>query len=100
MRLTHWCEINEVIDESQAVFMSQYSTTDNIFTLHGIVDKYLSKRKGRCYVFYIDFVKAFEGCMHRKLWACLSQNGVRGKFLKIFESMYQQLKACVKYDGC
>ena len=98
-RLTVWCENNDIIDESQAGFRSQYSTVDNIFTLQGVIQKYLSKRKGRCYVFYIDFLKAFDGCIHGKLWACLSRNGIRGKFLRIFDSMYSQLKSCVKVDG-
>ena len=93
-RLTNWCEDNSVIEESQAGFRSQYSTIYNIFTLNGIIQKYLSKRKGRCYVFYIDFLKAFDGCIHKKLWSCLSRHGVQGKCLCIFDSMYGQLKSC------
>jgi len=54
-RLTNWCEDNSVIEESQAGFRPQYSIIDNRFTLNGIIQKYLSKRKGRCYVFYIAF---------------------------------------------
>ena len=88
-RLTNWCEDNSVIEESQAGFRSQYSTIDNIFTLNGIIQKYLSKRKGRCYVFYIDFLKAFDGCIHKKLWYCLSRQSVQGKCLCIFDAMYR-----------
>jgi len=43
-RLTNWCEDNIVIEESQAGFRSQCSTVDNIFTLNGIVQKYLGIR--------------------------------------------------------
>jgi len=75
-RLTNWCEDNSVIDESQAGFRSPYSTVDNIFTLNGIIQTYFRKRKGRCYVFYIDCLKAFDGCIHTELWSCLSRHGV------------------------
>ena len=85
-----------MIEESQAGFRSQYYTIDNIFTLKGIIQKYLSKRKGRCHVFYIDFLKVFDGCIHKKLWSCLSSHGVQGKFLCIFDYVYRQLKSCVK----
>ena len=71
-RLTNWCEDNSVTEESQAGLRSQYSIIGNIFTLNGIIQKYLSTRKGRCYVFYIDSLKAFDGCIQKKLWSCLS----------------------------
>jgi len=58
------------MEESQAGFRSQYSTIDNIFTLNGSIQKYLSKRKGRCYVFYIDFLKAFI-TLHNKQYLIL-----------------------------
>lgn len=96
-RLTKWREENQIIDESQAGFRSQYSTIDNIFTLQAIIQKYLSKRRGRFYVFYIDFKKAFEGCDHSKCWACLQRHGIQGPFFfDIFKSMYSQLGCCVK----
>ena len=44
-RLTNWCEDNSVIEESQAVFRSQYSTIDNIFILNGIIQKYSANAK-------------------------------------------------------
>lgn len=97
-RLSEWCEDNDVIDESQAGFRRGYSTIDNIFSLNAVIQKYLSKRRGRVYVFYIDFLKAFDNCVHAKLWECLSRHGVNynGKFLSVFKSMYEKLKSCVR----
>jgi len=88
-RLTNWCEDNSVIEESQTEIRCRYSTIDNIFTLNGIIQQYLSKRKGRCNVFYIYFLKAFDGCIHKKLWYCLSRQSVQGKCLCIFDAMYR-----------
>ena len=100
-RLNKWCDENGVLDESQAWFRKGYSTIDNIFNLHAVVQKYLSRNKGRVYVFYIDFYKAFDSCIHRNLWSSLTRKGIQehSKFLKIFKSMYCNLKSCVKVQN-
>ena len=52
--------MNQIINEAQAGFRNGYCTTDNMFTLHELIQKYLSKKKGRLYVLFIDFEKAFD----------------------------------------
>lgn len=100
-RLTSWVEDNDIIDEAQAGFRSGYSTVDNIFSLQSVIQKYLTKRGGRLYVFYIDYLKAFDNCAHPKIWECVARKGINphGKFLTVFKSMYAQLKSCVKLPG-
>ena len=100
-RLTAWAEENAVLDESQAGFRRGYATTDNIFNLHAIVQKYISKRRGRIYVFYVDFLKAFDNCVHTKLWESLSRKGIddNGKFMIVFKTMYSKLKSCIKLSS-
>ncbi len=101
-RLTSWCEENDVIIESQAGFRRNYSTVDNIFNLQAVIQKYLCKKRGRMYVFFIDFFKAFDSCVHDNLWRCLIRKGIKddSKFLNIFKSMYSNLRSCVKVkDG-
>ena len=97
-RLTKWADNNSVIDESQAGFRQGYSTIDNIFNLQAVIQKYLSKRKGSLYVFYIDFLKAFDNCIHEQLWKSLVRKGINpnGKLLNVFKSMYSQLRSCIK----
>lgn len=70
-RLTKWCKSNQIIDESQDGFRRRYSTIDNIFTLQVVVQKYLSKRKGRFNVFIQTLKTASDGCGHSKLWSCI-----------------------------
>ena len=55
-RLQNWCDEFGVIDEAQAGFRKNYSTIDNIFCLHALGQKYLSKPKRR---FYCLFIKLF-----------------------------------------
>ena len=100
-RLTFWTESHSVIDESQAGFRAGYSTIDNMFNLHAVVQKYLTRQNGRFYVFFIDFYKAFDTCSHQKLWNSLVRNGVKqdSKLLQVLRSMYDKLKSCVKLNG-
>jgi len=58
-RLTIWANANGAIDESRAGFRAGYSTTDNMFNLNAVIQKYTSKRHGRLYVFFVDFFKGF-----------------------------------------
>ena len=97
-RLTEWANLNDVIDESQAGFRKGYNTIDNIFSLQSIVQKYLSKERGRFYCTFVNFKRAFDSIHHASLWFSLERKGINpnGKFLFIFKSMYSQLKSCVK----
>ena len=48
-RLMNWAEANDKLDEGQGAYRKQRSTTEHIFTLNAIVQKYLSKKGGRYY---------------------------------------------------
>ena len=52
IRLTNWTETNRVIDEPQAGFRKDYSTTDNIFSLHALIQKYLCRERGRFFLYF------------------------------------------------
>ena len=54
----------------------------------------MSKKK--LYACFVDYSKAFDTFVHDKLWLKLIRSGVTGKFLKIVQSMYQEMKSCVK----
>ena len=55
----HWTEKHHKIDEAQSGFRRNYSTADNIYSLQGVIHKYLSKQGGR---------KAFDKINHNKLF--------------------------------
>ena len=95
-RLQTWCDEYKVIDESQAGFRKLYSTADNIFCLHAVASKYLTKPTGRFYCLFIDFAKAFDSVEHEKLWDALFRKGIGGNFLLVMKSLYSNLKSCIK----
>ena len=95
-RLSYWCDKNDIIEEFQAGFRKGYSTSDNIFTLMTLIQKYQSKQNGRFYCIFIDYEKAFDKVKHNELWKALEKINVHGNFLRVLKSIYGNTTACVK----
>ena len=91
-RLTFYVNIYGKIAESQ----SGYCTIDNAFILMSIIQKYLCKKKGRIYVCFVDFQKAFDSVHREKLWQVLKTVGIKGNLFKVMKDMYKCVKACVR----
>ena len=99
-RLLTWLEDRQIIVEAQAGFRKGYSTLDNMFVLHGIVHKYLSRRR-KLYCAFIDFKKAFDTVNREALWKVLARIGIKGRLLKVLQSMYSCVSSCVRCpSGC
>ena len=72
-----------------------------MFSLQALIQKYLCQTGGRFYCIFVDFRRAFDSIPHNKIWDSLQRKGINSnsKFLKIFQSMYNQLKSCVKVNN-
>jgi hypothetical protein len=99
-RITEWMEECEKVSEEQAGFRAGYSTTDHIFTLLAIIQKSMSQGKGKAYVAFVDYQKAFDTVNRDSLYACLQAKGLSSKMLKMIRSMYENVLCCVRcgYD--
>ena len=95
-RLKAWCESNDLIPEEQAGFRKDYSTIDNIFNLNAVVQKYITKSKGRFYTLFVDFRVAFDSINRDKLWNVLQKDGCHGRMLNIIKSMYRNVMICIR----
>lgn len=98
-RLYDWAENEGLIPEEQAGFRKGYSTVDNIFNLQCFVEKYICKPKGRFYVFYVDFQKAFDMVNRELLWKILSEKGCKGHMLDTLQAMYGNVSMCIKISN-
>ena len=59
--LINYYDKNNIIHQSQIGFRPGFRTSDHIFTLRALVDKYVNiVKQGRIYACFVDFKKAFE----------------------------------------
>ncbi len=100
-RITRWAEASGVRAVGQAGFRENYRTTDHIFILRHLVDKYRAPhRQGGCatplYTCFVDLKQAFDSVPRTLLWERLRMLGVHGKMFDALRSMYEHVNCCVK----
>ena len=80
--LNTFLDVNGILNETQCVFLASYSTTDNIFVKHALIE-YLRVRKLILYCAFIDFTKAFNNVWKVGLWGKLLSYIISAKILTI-----------------
>ncbi|WP_294059396.1 reverse transcriptase domain-containing protein [Thiolapillus sp.] len=65
-------QVEKIIVEKQAGFRAGRSTTEQIFNLRILCEKYLQHQQDLYHVF-IDFKKAFDGVWHAAFWATMKK---------------------------
>lgn len=95
-RLNNWAQVEGKLVESQMGFRKGYGVLDNLFCLNSLIHKYLTRPRGRFYCAFVDFSKAFDSVNRVYLWWKLLQGGVSSKMVKLVQSLYQEVKSCVR----
>ena len=91
-------QINKIADNQNSISAIQFgfqkgkSTVDCIFILNAIISKTLSEKK-KLYCAFIDFITI------SLLFQKLLREGVSTKLTKAFKSMYETVKACIRYKS-
>ena len=96
-RLNKFIEQHNILNPEQFRFRPNSRTTDSLFILQQLINKYKKQHK-KLYVGFIDYKKAFDSVWQSGLIYKLYQYGVKGKFIKVIKSMYSSIKSCVKTD--
>jgi hypothetical protein len=94
-RPTKYADLVDKIPNAQAGFRVGYSTTDNIFCLHVLIDIYIYVVWEKLYCTFIDFKKAFDTVWRLGLWQKLVKNNVCRKVLKVILNMHNRIKSYV-----
>ncbi len=97
-RLVHFLTDHNVLSKSQIGFLPNYRTTDHIFTLHTLIDKYINQNKTQIFDCYVDFQKAFDSIWHEGLPSKLLESGIGGKTYNIIKTMIQTISAQLKLE--
>ena len=86
---------NNIIDRAQIGFMPKSRTTDHIFTLKTLCNKYSKdKNGGKLFACFVIFKKAYDSIWHEGLFHKLITNQVNGH--NIIQSMYKNSSSAVR----
>ena len=88
----------EIIAEEQAGFRAGRSTTEQIFNLRILCEKYLQHQQNLNHVF-IDFKKAFDRVWNEALWATLRKYNINASIMRAIENLYDKAKSAVLFNG-
>ena len=88
-------ESTNSFDTRQAGFRNGYRTTDNIFVLRTLIQKY-KKSKKKLYACFVDFSKAFDSIWRDGLLYKLQHYQITGKIFKLIAHMYSDVQYVIK----
>ena len=95
-RLVKWAENHNLQKEEQAGYRKNTLQLIKYLAYKRCVKNILQKRREDIMFFFIDVTKAFDTIPHDLLWYKLIASGVYEKLLKVLNSMYANLKSCVR----
>ena len=95
--MTDYLESNKLLSFNQGGFRSGYRTTDHIFILKTLINKYLNKFKNKLYVCFVDFKSAFDSLDRDALFYKIEKKGIGGNFLKLIKDMYSNTLFSCKF---
>ena len=78
-------QAEKIIAEEQAGFRAGRSTTEQIFNLRILCEKYLQHQQDLYHVF-IDFKKAFDKVWHAVLWATMKKYSISANLIQVIKS--------------
>ena len=90
-RLDDFILKHKIIDSKQIGFKRGARTSDHMFILRSLIEKY-TKDDGKLFVCFIDFKKAFDLVDHNFLLYKMNKIGIKGNFYHLLKDMYVNKK--------
>ena len=91
-------QAEKIIAEEQAGFRAGRSTTEQIFNLRILCERYLQHQQDLYHVF-IDFNKAFDRVWHAVLWATMKKYNLSTNLIKVIKNLYNKATSAVLFNG-
>lgn len=88
----------DIIGEYQCGFTRGKSTTDHIFTIRQIMEKYYEHDKD-LYMIFVDFKQAYDGVNRQQLWTALRNFGIPEKLVKMIEICNSNTYCKIRYQN-
>ena len=86
----------EIIAEEQAGFRAGRSTTEQIFNLQILCEKYLQQD---LYHVFIDFKKAFDRVLHAAWWATIKKYNISANLIRVIKNLYDKASSAVLFNS-
>ncbi|KAK3562480.1 hypothetical protein QTP86_034595 [Hemibagrus guttatus] len=83
------------ICEQQYGFMPRKSTTDAIFALRILMEKYRDGQR-ELHCVFVDLEKAYDRVLREELWYCMRKSGVAEKYVRVVQDMYERSRTAVR----
>ncbi|KAK3545322.1 hypothetical protein QTP70_003792, partial [Hemibagrus guttatus] len=89
--------LRKVVDicEHQYGFMPRKSTTDAIFALRILMEKYRDGQR-ELHCVFVDLEKAYDRVPREELWYCMRKSGVAEKYVRVVQDMYERSRTVVR----
>ena len=84
-------QAEKIIAEEQAGFRAGSSTTEQIFNLLILCEKYPQYQQ--------DFKKAFNGAWHAALWATIKKYNISANLIPVIKYLYDMAANAVLFNG-
>ncbi|WP_295513735.1 reverse transcriptase domain-containing protein, partial [Thiolapillus sp.] len=91
-------QAEKIIAEEQAGFRAGWSTTEQIFNLRILCEKYLQHQQDLYHVF-IDFKKAFDRVWHAAFWATMKKYNISTYLIQVIKNLYNKATSAVLFNG-
>ncbi|KAK3506622.1 hypothetical protein QTP70_011151 [Hemibagrus guttatus] len=75
--------------------MPRKSTTDAIFALRILIEKYRDGQR-ELHCLFVDLEKAYDRVPREELWYCMWKSGVAEKYVRVVQDMYERSRTVVR----
>ncbi|KAK3515943.1 hypothetical protein QTP86_004940, partial [Hemibagrus guttatus] len=83
------------ICEQKYGFMPRKSTTDAIFALRILMEKYRDGQR-ELHCVFVDLEKAYDRVPREELWYCMRKSRVAEKYVRVVQDMYERSRTVVR----
>ena len=91
-------QAEKIIAEEQAGFRAGRSTTEQIFNLRILCEKYLQHQQDLYHVF-IDFNKAFDWVWPAALWATMKKYTINTNLIQVIKNLYNKATSAMLFNS-
>ena len=96
-RINKYLEENSVIRPEQGGFRKDHRTSDHIFVLQTIIQKY-TRNGGKLYGCFVDLKKAYDSVWRRGLIHKRGESGINQKTINLIGDMYNKTYTSLIYN--